>query len=47
MADPIVYGFPRHGSSLDLARDVLGYRPEYDMAAAVRDLVDWFKAKGG
>lgn len=36
----------RHGSNLDLAREVIGYQPQYDMAAAVRDLVDWFKAKG-
>jgi nucleoside-diphosphate-sugar epimerase len=35
----------RHGSDLSLAKEVLGYRPEYDMAAAVRDLVDWFKAQ--
>jgi nucleoside-diphosphate-sugar epimerase len=28
-----------------LARDVLGFTPEYRMPDAVRDLVDWYRAR--
>jgi nucleoside-diphosphate-sugar epimerase len=34
-----------HASDLTLARSVIGYQPEYDMPKAIRDLVEWFKAK--
>jgi nucleoside-diphosphate-sugar epimerase len=32
-------------SDLGLSRDVLGYVPKYDVAAAVGDLADWLKAR--
>jgi nucleoside-diphosphate-sugar epimerase len=35
----------RHGSDLTLAGETLGYRPEYQMADAVRDLAAFFRDK--
>lgn len=34
-----------HASDLSLAKSAIGYQPEYDMPKAIRDLVEWFKAK--
>jgi nucleoside-diphosphate-sugar epimerase len=33
-----------HVSDLTLARETLGYAPQFDIAAAVRDMVEWFRA---
>jgi nucleoside-diphosphate-sugar epimerase len=34
----------RHGSDLTLSRETLGFTPQFDIAAAVRDMVEWFRA---
>lgn len=33
-----------HASDLALAREALGFAPQYGIEAAVRDMVDWFRA---
>jgi nucleoside-diphosphate-sugar epimerase len=32
-------------SDLSLAKDVLGFVPEYRMPDAIRDLVDWYRGR--
>jgi nucleoside-diphosphate-sugar epimerase len=34
----------RNVADLTLSREVLGFTPRFDIAAAVRDMVDWHRA---
>jgi len=45
---PVIYGSPRQGdiphslASIDKAKRLLGYQPEYSMAEGLKEAVDWY-----